>query len=83
MSKWTEQHEIDFKAARASLSSASEFSFYNPDRPTSLHVDASRLQGLGFNFRQQKMDGRWIIVQAGSRFLSDAESRYAIFDSRH
>jgi transposase InsO family protein len=78
--EWTMQHEKDFKAARESLSSSSELSFYDSAAPTSLHVDASRLRGLGFILRQQKADGSWNVVQAGSRFLSDAESRYAMIE---
>ena len=80
--EWTPQHDTDFQAARAALSSTSisELAFYNPARPTSLHVDASRLRGLGFILRQQQTDGSWIVVQAGSRFLSDAESRYAMIE---
>jgi hypothetical protein len=74
------QHEKDFKAARESLSSSSQLSFYDPASPTSLHVDAPRLRGLGFTLRQQNADGSWNVVQAGSRFLSDAESRYAMIE---
>ena len=41
-------------------------------------MDASR-QGLGFVLQQQS-DDTWVMIQAGSRFLSDAESRYAIIE---
>ena len=58
----------------------SKLAFYNPAHPTSLHVDASRLRGLGFILRQQQTNGSWNVVQAGSRFLSDAESRYAMIE---
>jgi hypothetical protein len=80
--EWTQQHETDFQAARAALSSSSvsKLAFYNPAHPTSLHVDASRLRGLGFILRQQQTNGSWNVVQAGSRFLSDAESRYAMIE---
>ena len=78
--EWTEQHDVHFKTARASLSSTATLSFYDPDRPTALHVDASRLRGLGFILRQQNKDGSWNVVQAGSRFLSDAETRYAMIE---
>jgi hypothetical protein len=54
--------------------------FYNPAHPTSLHVDASRLRGLGFILLQQQTNGSWNVVQAGSRFLSDGESRYAMIE---
>ena len=45
-----------------------------------MYVDASRLRGLGFVLRQQSLDGKWNVVQAGSRFLSDAENRYAMIE---
>ena len=41
-------------------------------------MDASR-QGLGF-ILQQKTGDEWNLVQAGSRFLSDAETRYAVIE---
>lgn len=43
-------------------------------------MDASRLRGLGFVLRQQNLNGKWNVVQAGSRFLSDAETRYAMIE---
>jgi hypothetical protein len=78
--EWT-PHQ-DFQAARAAWSSTSisKLAFYNPARPTSLYVDASRLRGLGFILLQQQTDGSWIVVQAGSQSLSDAESRYAMIE---
>ena len=40
-------------------------------------TDASR-QGLGFVMQQQTAEGQWILVQAGSHCLTDAESKYAV-----
>ena len=58
-----------------------ELAFYNPERETTLHVDASRLNGLGFILKQRDANtNEWWMVQAGSRFLSPAESRYAIIE---
>ena len=37
------------------------------------------MQGLGFVL-QQKTDEEWTLIQAGSRFLSDAETRYAVIE---
>ena len=37
-----------------------------------MHMDASRLHGLGFVLKQEKAGGQWRLVQAGSRFLSAA-----------
>ncbi|MFO0203428.1 MAG: Ty3/Gypsy family RNase HI domain-containing protein, partial [Alphaproteobacteria bacterium] len=45
-----------------------------------LHVDASLLNGLGFLLKQKAADGKWMVVLAGSRFLSSAESNYAMID---
>lgn len=78
--EWTSHHESSFNEARKELSSSAELSFYDPALPTALHVDASRLRGLGFVLRQQSLDGKWNVVQAGSRFLSDAETRYAMIE---
>ena len=78
--EWTSCHNAAFLAARSILSTIPDLSFYDPGFPTALHVDASRLQGIGFVLRQRAPDGVWKIVQAGSRFLSDAESRYAMIE---
>lgn len=43
-------------------------------------VDASCLNGLGFVLKQQHADNRCNMVQAGSRFLSDVETRYAMIE---
>ena len=48
--------------------------------PTSLVVDASRLNGLGFVLKQQQEDESWRPVQAGSRFLTSAETPYAMVE---
>ena len=54
-------------------------SFFDMTKPTRLCTDASR-QGLGFVLQQCDTSGTWTFVQAGSRFLTDAESRYAIIE---
>jgi hypothetical protein len=76
--EWTTQHEEASTAARRLLSTVRDLAFYDPKRPTSLHVDASRLNGLGFLLKQLYDSKVWRVVQAGSRFLSSAESRYAM-----
>ena len=67
-----------FVSAKQALTSAPTVSFFDPDKPTRLCTDASR-QGLRFVLQQKNRDN-WALVQAGSRFLSDAESRYAIIE---
>lgn len=78
--EWTTTHDQAFKRARAALSTINDLAFYDPGHPTALHVDASRLNGLGFVLKQKGTDGSWKMVQAGSRFLSAAESRYAMIE---
>ena len=78
--EWTSSHDEAFTRARKLLCSPPYLAFYDPSLPTSLHVDASLLNGLGFLLKQQGEDGVWRIVQAGSRFLSAAERRYAMIE---
>ncbi len=75
---WSDKFEDAFKAVKESLVSAPTLSYFDPTKPTRLCTDASR-QGLGFVLQQQHTD-TWSIVQAGSRFLSDAESRYTVIE---
>ena len=51
-------------------------SYFVPDLPTELHVDASRLRGLGYALLQQHGDV-WKLVCCGSRFITPTESRYS------
>ena len=44
-----------------------------------LQTDASRRNGLGFALLQLVED-RWRLVQCGSRFVTDTESRYAMVE---
>ena len=75
---WSLGLEEAFEKAKLSLTSAPTLSFFDPSRPTRVCTDASR-RGLGFVL-QQKSNDTWVLVQAGSRFLSDPESRYAIIE---
>ena len=65
--------------AKEHLTCAPMLAFFSVDKPTRLCTDASR-QGLGFVLQQEATNGQWTLVQAGSRFLSSAESRYAIIE---
>ena len=68
-----------FQTAKESLTDAPVLSFFDMSKPTRLWTDASH-QGLGFILQQQDNSGTWSLIQAGSRFLTDAESRYAIIE---
>ena len=77
---WTVEHDQAFQATKALLAQTPVLAYYDPKRPTSLHCDASRLNGLGFVLKQQQEDKTWRMVQAGSRFLTETESRYAMIE---
>lgn len=77
---WEERHERAFSAAKVALTSVPTMAYFDPRRPTTLSTDASRLKGLGFVLRQQQEDGTWRVIQAGSRFLTPTESRYATIE---
>ncbi len=62
------------------MSTVRDLAFWVVKRQTSLHVDASRLNGLGFLLKQLDDSKVWRVVQAAFRFLSSAESRYAMIE---
>ena len=75
---WSDHHQEAFTNIKKSLTASPLLSFFNMTKPTQLSTDASR-QGLGFVL-QQLTGEEWTLVQAGSRFLSDTETRYAVIE---
>ena len=55
--------------------------YFDPSKEIRLHTDARTL-GLDFLLLQKptNSNSNWRVVQAGSRFLTDAESRYAVIE---
>jgi len=78
--QWLPEHEATFVQARKTLSADASLAYYDARKETRLITDASRLKGLGFFLKQKQEDNSWRTVQAGSRFLSAAESRYAMIE---
>ena len=78
--QWLPEYETAFQKAREHLSSPKVLAYYNPNRRTRLIADASRLNGLGFVLKQEVDPDVWKTVQAGSRFLTPAETRYAMIE---
>ena len=76
---WDSVHMQAFNATKTGLASPPLLSFYQPGGTLRLETDASVLNGLGFVLWQYQ-DNQWRILQCGSRFLSDAETRYAIIE---
>ena len=77
---WTPAHEQAFVAVKAALLSPPVLDFFDPLRRTVLETDAARAGGLGFCLRQLDDAGRWRLIQCGSRFLTETESRYAVIE---
>ena len=77
---WTTVHTTAFEKVKKALVAPPILDYYNPARRTVLETDASRLGGLGFCLRQQDEHGRWRLIQCGSRFLTDVETRYAVIE---
>ena len=73
---WTRDHEAAFQKAKAILTEPPVLQPFDPNLPTVLQTDASRTKGIGFALLQKK-ENKLVLVQCGSRFLSDAERRYA------
>ena len=76
---WTPTHETAFNAVKAALSQPPTLAPFDPSLPTMLQTDAARLKGLGYALLQQHGD-TWRLVQCGSRFLTDTETRYAMVE---
>ena len=75
---WGPDHTKAFDLAKIALSDVATLKFFDPAKTTRLMTDASNT-GLGFVLQQKHRD-TWQVIQAGSRFLSDPESRYATIE---
>ena len=74
---WTPMHDNAFHEVKRILCSPPVLAPFDPKLPTMLQTDASRLKGLGFVLMQRHGDN-WKLTQAGSRFTTEIESRYAM-----
>ncbi|ROT64583.1 hypothetical protein C7M84_017472 [Penaeus vannamei] len=77
---WTPDHDQAFGKVKAALLSPPVLAPFNPKLPVTLQIDASCLYGLGYALFQEHGHGQLRLVQCGSRFLTDAESRYATIE---
>ena len=76
---WTAAQEEAFKKLKTALTKTPVLATFDPTLPTALQTDASRRNGLGYALLQWH-DDKWRLIQCGSRFVSDAESRYAMVE---
>lgn len=76
---WTPQHDKAFQKVKEVLASPPILAHFDASLPTKLETDASRMMGFGFVLRQRHGE-EWKLIQCGSRFLTDTESRYAVIE---
>ena len=77
---WTNDHDKAFEESKACLLKAPILATFDPSRPTMLQTDASRTKGLGCALLQKDHEGRWRLIEANSRFISETEARYAMVE---
>lgn len=72
---WTGDHTRAFEKVKGTLTSPPILSTFNVRRQTRLDTDAARTKGLGYALRQLDEErGKWVLIDAGSRFISETES---------
>jgi len=76
---WSPINRSAFNAAKEQLTVASTLFFFDLCKPTRLCTDAS-CNRLGLILQQRSINGEGTLSQAGSRFLLDAGSCYAIIE---
>ena len=76
---WQAEHMNAFDAIRQEVTQCPTLTFFSYGAPTRLETDASRTKGLGFALFQHQGNG-WHLIQCGSRFISETESRYAMIE---
>ena len=76
---WLPEHQRVFEELKEELSKSPSLSHFHPKYETRLETDASRLKGFGYALLQ-KQDSDLKLVAAGSRYLKDVETRYAMVE---
>lgn len=77
---WTADHDEAFHRVKTALAQPPVLAHFTPTLPVILQTDASRLNGIGYALLQDHGQGQLRLVQCGSRFLTDAETRYATIE---
>ncbi|XP_064085372.1 uncharacterized protein LOC135200694 [Macrobrachium nipponense] len=77
---WTPDHDQALKRVKQALSSLPVLPYFDPTLLTILQTDASCLYGIGYILLQDHGSGHLRVVQYGSHFLADAETRYATIE---
>lgn len=77
---WLPEHEASFIKTKEILTSDAIVGHFDINKRCTLLTDASRLHGIGFALVQIDKDGKYTLIQCGSRSLSTAESNYATIE---
>ena len=77
---WTGDHDAAFRQVKAALVHPPQLAMFNPNLPTILQTDASCLNGIDYALLQDHGGSHLRLVQCGSRFLTDVETRYATIE---
>ena len=74
---WLETQQNEFEKLKASDLLVKTF---DPNFPTMLLTDASRLNGLGYALLQKENDAKLCLITCGSCSLSETQNRYATIE---
>ena len=74
--EWTESHTKVYDIIKDAICSETQLSYFNPDLPIKLQVDASKV-GIGAALVQTNAQGQDRPVAFASKALTDVEQRYA------
>ena len=77
--KWTEEHTKVFESVKQKITEIPSLAHYNSNCPNLITTHAST-EGLGATLWQEQPDGKLKLVGFASRFLSDLEKKYAIYE---
>ena len=77
--QWTDTHQKEFDVIKEYIQDATTLSFYDPEKPTFIFVDASR-EGLGAIIAQGKNINNTDVIAFASRTTSPIEKGYPQID---
>ena len=76
---WLPEHQKAFHVLKEELSKSPSLAHFDPKAETRIETDASRKKGFGYALLQKHGD-EWKMIAAGSRYLKDVETRYAMVE---
>ena len=74
--QWLPEQQTAFENTKSELCQTKTLKHFDPAKKITLQTDASRLNGIGYVLLQEE-NGKSFVIQCGSRYLSETESRYA------